>query len=842
MKKEKSLWFNRCLKISRIPTMFIAISLLFVMFTINGCAHGLKGRVVTPEKKPAAKAAKILPYEKVITDKARSDTGLFTVHFVDEKLYFEIANEMLDVEMLLVSRLARAATKSGYGGQKMNTQVLRWQRLKEKILLRIVSHVNVADEGKPIYEAVRNANFEPIVAAFDIKAFGKDNATVVIEVTDLFTNDIPMLGLSRRRRDYYKVRSLDKDRSFIVWAKSFPRNIETRNILTYSASEPPDNTSTGTISVEMNHSMILLPEKPMMPRQWDERLGFYRIEQTDYGLDTQRAEKRRYITRWRLEPKNPQAFAAGKLVEPVKPIVYYIDPATPLKWRPYIKQGVEDWKVAFEAAGFKNAIMAKDPPSPQEDPEFSPEDVRYSVIRYFPSEVMNAMGPHVHDPRSGEILESDIYLYHNVLNIVRNWYFIQTAAVNPEARGVTFEDEVMGRLLRYVVAHEVGHTLGFPHNMKASSTIPVEKLRSPAFTQKMGTTPSIMDYARFNYVAQPGDGVKHFVPIIGPYDVYAVRWGYRPIPEAKTAEAEKPILSQWIKEKVGDPFYHFEGSSRFDPTTASEALGDDAVTASEYGIANLKRVLNKLLDWTYQEDEDYSQLKELYEGIIGQWSRYMGHVVAYIGGVYQHHKTFDQPGPVYTVVPEEKQRQAMAFLTRQAFPTPIWMINREVLDRIEHSGIVARIRQAQARVIQNLLDPARLQRLIEAEARPGHRAYTLRRMLLDLKAAVFSEIKKGGAINTYRRNLQRAYIEQVASLLKPEPKPKPTTTRRTRPVTTTIIKVSQSDIQPLLRGELEALKQDIEKSIDQINDTVTVLHLKDLLARIDNILDPEDTT
>ncbi|NOR14098.1 MAG: DUF5117 domain-containing protein [Candidatus Aminicenantes bacterium] len=788
------------------------------------------------DKAKTPKKPQIKPFEEVITEDAKSDAGLFTVHLVEDKLYYEIPNDMLEREMLLVSRIARTATQVGYGGEKANTQVVRWQRHEKKILLRIVTYVSVADENLPIYEAVKNANLEPIVQSFEIAAFGKDKQSVVIEVTGLFTKDVPFLGLTQSRRQSYKVKKLDTTRSFLVSAKSYPKNIEIKNILTYDATEPPSNPSLGAITLEMNHSMILLPEEPMQPRRWDERVGYFSVQQTDYGVDAQKAVQRRYITRWRLEPKDPAAFARGKLVEPVKPIVFYIDPATPLKWRPYIKKGVEDWKIAYEAAGFKNAILAKDPPSPREDPEFSPEDVRYSVIRYFPSEVMNAYGPHVHDPRSGEILESDIGLYHNVLNLLRNWYFVQTAAANPEARGIKFDDKVMGKLLRYVVAHEVGHTLGLPHNMMASSTFPVEKLRSKAFTDKMGSTSSIMDYARFNYVAQPGDGVTNFVPKIGPYDIYSIRWGYRPIPEAKSAEAERSMLDKWILEKYDDPIYRFNDGSSYDPTSQSEAVGDDPVKASEYGIANLTVITQNLIKWTYQPREDYSQLRELYGQITDQWNRYMGHVVTTVGGIYKTRKTTDQKGPVYEIIPKQTQQNAMHFLAEYALKTPAWMINVDVLDRIEHAGIVERIRGYQVRTVNRILDFARLQRLIESEARLGEKAYGMSAMFHDLHGAVWSELAHPSTIDVYRRNLQRGYIDRLEYLMTQEPQP--IQARYRAFIERTEVNVSQSDIRAYVRGELEALKDRIPQVEGQIVDKATRLHLRDIAARIDKILNP----
>jgi len=799
------------------PLLFLAL------LPVAGCASGTAAPagpspLAAGEDQSSQQEEGMKAYGDVIRASAETDVGLFKVHTVGDDLFFEIPLNQLEREMLLQSRIARTANGIGFGGEQTDFSVVRWHRIGDRILLRRMNYENVADESQPISRAVESSNFEPIIATFEIAAMSPDSAGVVVEVTDLFTEDIPLLGLQKRQRETFGVRRVDTDRTFVLWTRSYPANVEVRRVLTYEATDPPSDSPTNTISLEMNHSMVLLPEEPMQPRLWDERVGFFSVEQTDYGLDNQRAEARRYITRWRLEPSDPAAFRRGELVDPVKPIVYYIDPATPEKWRPYLKQGVEDWQVAFEAAGFKNAIIAKDPPSLEEDPEFSPEDARYSVIRYFSSPVQNAYGPHIHDPRSGEILESDIGWYHNVMNLVRNWYFVQTAAANPQARGVEFEDEVMGELIRFVSSHEVGHTLGLPHNMKASAMVPVDSLRTD-YVCRNGTATTIMDYARFNYVAQPGDDTC-FHPKIGPYDLYNIEWGYRPILDADSPEEELPTLRDWIIAKADDPIYRFGDGSSTDPTSLSEALGDDAMRASDLGVENLKLTVANLRVWAGEFGKDYSQIAELYDAILGQWNRYVGHVATNIGGVYRTRRDQSQNGPPYIPVPEATQRRAMDYLGRQVFQTPTWMLDTELLYRIQDSGSPDRIQQLQAGALNRVLDVDRMKRLVEDETFRGDMAYGLGEMLDDLRQSIWSEIRTGGEIDPYRRNLQRAYLARVATLMADEA-------------------ALATDIVPFLRGELETVKQQVQTGMMLRNaPRATRLHLEDVVERIDKILDP----
>ena len=790
-----------------------------------------KGKDADTEKKSEKDKESIKPYDKVITKEAKTDTGLFAVHTVKDDYFFEIPDSLFNREMLMVTRIAKTATNIGFGGGKANTQVLRWEKKPKKVLLRVVSHQIYAADSLPIHEAVANSNFEPVLYSFDIKAFSKDSTKTVIKVNELFETDVKTLGMPDYYREEYKVSGLDKDRSYIETVKSFPLNIEARHVKTYNAKEPPSNSDLGSISVEMNNSMVLLPKVPMKRRYFDERVGWFARGQTDYGLDNQESKTIRYLDRWRLEVKEEDkaAFERGELVEPKKQIVYYIDRATPVKWRKYIKEGIEDWQVAFEAAGFKNAIIAKDPPTKEEDPDWSPEDVRYSVVRYLASPIPNANGPHVSDPRSGEILESDINWYHNVMTLLRNWYFVQTAAINPEARSVAFKDEIMGRLIRFVSSHEVGHTLGLPHNMGSSVAYKVDSLRSAEFTQKYSTAPSIMDYARFNYVAQPGDGDVALMPNIGVYDKYAIKWGYMPIVNT-SAENEKKTLDSWILEHAGDPLYRFgrQQSGVIDPSSQTEDLGDDAVKASMYGINNLKLIVPKLIEYTSEDGKDYEDLSKMYDQVVAQFNRYMGHVTANIGGVYEVYKTYDQEGAVYSPVAKEKQEESLQFIQDQLFTTPSWMLDENIFNKIQFDGSIENLRKLQVRNLNNILDFGRMARMIENETNNGKKAYSLLEMMEDLQNGIFSELKTGGEIDTYRRNLQRAYVDRLDYLMNEDQK------GRNR----TDIEVNQSDVRAVAREQLKALDRDLRNASGRTRDKMSKIHLLDLRERIDIILNP----
>ena len=785
------------------------------------------------EKEKKEKKEKV--YSDIITDKAITDEGLFDVHKVDGKYYYEIHDSLLGRDMLMVTRIAKMAKEIPLNAHKLSEQVLSWKKFDNNILLKELSYSKFASDSLPIKEAVSNSNFEPIIASFKIEVKNKEKNTIVIDVTNLYKSDIKSFGYPQSYRKRNKISGLDTKLSFIESIRSFPLNIEAKHIKTYKSSD----TKNGQLSMLLNNSMILLPKKPMKRRYFDERVGWFTTSQTDYGIDNQEAETVRYLDRWRLEIKDEDIdkFKNGELVEPKKPIIYYIDRATPKKWRKYLKQGIEDWNVAFEEAGFKNAVICKDPPTSDEDPDWSPEDVRYSVVRYLASPTLNANGPHVSDPRSGEIIESDINWYHNVMKLLRNWYFVQTSAVNPEARGTEFKNEVMGELIRFVSSHEFGHTIGLPHNMGSSSAYPVDSLRSATFTKKYGTAPSIMDYARFNYVAQPEDkGVALMpsdweTPNVGIYDRYSVMWGYKPILNV-SEKKEKEILRSWIREKENDLTYRFGPSGSIDPSSQTEDLGDNAIKASEYGIKNLKRIIPKLMEWTTDEGETYDEMEYIYGQILGQFRRYMGHVVTNIGGVYQFYKTADQDGAVYTHVEKSHQKECLSFLNKHLFQTPYWMIDKNILNKIEYAGTTNRIRSMQSSYLNRLLDFGRMARMIENEALNGKNSYSLNEMMNDLKNGIWAEIKNGQSIDIYRRNLQKSYISRLDYIMKNEQ----SVSSRSWSGYTTTIKVDVSDIRSVTMGVLMDLNKDLSKALKKYSDKNIKNHIKYSMNMIQSAL------
>ena len=699
-----------------------------------------------------------------LTKEMEVNKGLITTYLNEEnKLYFEISSALLGKELLVLTRFAQLpANYSAYlnAGSKTAQQVIRFEKKGKKILIKQVSYNNIASvKEDPIAISVKENNFAPILAAFEIKNKEKDR--FLIDVTSHFMADSPGFNIIRKGdKDRYKIGGVDKKRSSIDSANSFPKNTEIRHTLTFKVNKPPRANRSSTFSFQINHSFIVLPEDPMPIRYEDERVGWFSLSKIDYSSDALKSDEYSIVRRWRLEPKDKDAYLKGELVEPVKPIVYYLDPATPLKWRKYFKQGIEDWNTAFEKAGFKNAILAKDPPSKGEDPDFSPEDVRYSTVRYVASKTRNATGPSVSDPRTGEILESDIIWYHNHLRSYRNRYLLETGAANPKARSLNTPEEEIGEMMRRVISHEIGHALGLPHNMKASSAYPVDSLRSGDFTQKYGIATTIMDYARYNYIAQPGDENIRFVRQLGPYDDYAIEWGYRYY--GLSPKEEQSLLKAMIDAKSLDPMFMFGGRGN-DPNAQTENIGDDPIKASTYGLSNLKIVAKNLMDWTLSPNDNYDDLAELYGEMVGVYRRYIYHVLSMIGGVYQtRHTTNQKEAVTYQNVERNKQLAALNFLKIHLWETQNWLMDKQIISEIKGEGGLIILQNLQRSALNRLLSVRRLNRMLSANASLVGQGMDAAELLNHLYSDLITAPK---ALDLSQKSLQLHFATQLKALL-----------------------------------------------------------------------------
>jgi hypothetical protein len=770
----------------------------------------------------------------------------------------------------------------GYAGDEIGDNVIRWEKgPNNRVFLRVISYGERAKDTSEtgMYRSVLNSSLQPIAAAFDVKAYGHavggsggDGAggggeSTVIDVTDYLNTDNEIFYFQPWVRSALSIGGQLADRSYISSIRSFPMNVEIKSVKTFSraaaasllpglGAAPPSGIP---LTFELNSSIVLLPAVPMKARYADARVGFFSANYVDFDADKQGVKRLGVITRWRLEPKpeDREKYLHGELVEPAQPIVFYIDPATPCQWVPYLIQGVNDWSKAFEQAGFTNAIKAL--PAPKEDSSWSIDDARHNVIVYKPSEIPNASGPHVHDPRSGEIIETHVNWYHNVMRLVHDWYMIQAGAVDPQARKMKFDDSLMGQLIRFVSSHEIGHTLGLRHNFGSSSTVPVEKLRDKAWVEAHGHTPSIMDYARFNYVAQPEDhiGPAGLFPRIGDYDKWAIEWGYKWMPEYADAQAEVPYLNRLIIDSVRQNKRLWFGTEQdyYDPRSQNEDLGDDGVVASNYGIKNLQRILPNLLEWTREPNEGYENATSLYVQLMQQYNQYMAHVAKIVGGSYSTPKSVEEAGAVYEPVPYEKQKAAVDFFRRQLFTTPSWLVNADLIGRT-NVDVVSYIKGAQDRVLHRIMGPEVVYKLVKDEAVAAGSAatgaglgasgvagatarkkvYTATELMNDLRKDIWTELDTHAPIDVYRRNLQKRHVVYLADLL----------------WTSNIISITQlggaifgmiipapaqSDVGSLARASLVQLREAIRKALP-LATGLSKYHLQDMVARIDEALSP----
>lgn len=814
----------------------------------------------TRPKTPPVPAKGPKPYDKVITKDAVSEYGFIAVHKVDDKYYFEIPDSIFDRDILVVNRISKSAAGSrsgffGYGGDQIGSEVIKFVKGPENnVFLKTISFSETASDSTAngMYRSLKNSNLQPIQASFEIAAFSKGKNGVVIDLTKYISGDNDILFFDGRIKKQAGISSLMQDRSYIVGVKSFPLNVEIKTMKTYMRTPPGSGgassnpfsggTTSAPVTYELNSSMVMLPKEPMKPRYFDPRVGYFATSTTDFDANPQGIKKLIMAVRWRLEPKDEdvEKYKRGELVEPKKQIVYYIDPATPKKWVPYLIQGVNDWQKAFEQAGFKNAIVAKE--APVDDSTWSIDDARNSAIVYKPSSIANASGPNVHDPRSGEIIESHINWYHNVMELVRNWYFIQASVIDPRARMMEFSDELMGQLIRFVSSHEVGHTLGLRHNYGSSSTVPVEKLRDQKWLDQHGHTPSIMDYARFNYVAQPEDKINPngIYPHIGEYDRWAIEWGYRWLPQFEKADDETPYLTKLVSDSLAANPRLFFGTETDpnDPRNQNEDLGNNAMVASAYGIKNLKRIIPNILSWTKESNKGYENASTIYKEVVAQYNRYLGHVSKYVGGIETTPSVVEQKQTVYTYTSKQKQKEAVQFLQTQLFTTPKWLIDKDLFSLIGTNQVTT-ITGLQKATLTRLLNSRTLNNLVQFEMNDPAKAYTVAELLTDLKSGIWSELKANQPIDIYRRNLQKAYTETLISLIKP-----PATPANQGNISFgqfgggSSQSINDNDIISNLKSHARSLMNETKAAIPFAKDAQTKMHLQDVSDRLKNALDP----